>query len=1500
MEAGTNNSSSSSGDGFAFFFNTGANAQYLAPENDAARQNLEQQIAKRTKELEDRVRQKNAIRKAQLSAAASHGVGNSPDLSSRGDKSIAPIEIAGSNLRKQTWRERRELVEETAAQREISGLRSQGEQSAISEKKLQLSSTKGQISASREVLGTGLLREQTAAQGETSEPGSKTKELTMAEEIPKPSSSKEHLSAVTTSLDSDLGLGRLEASKATPLPSSYGNNSTLSVDLPLSTIDGLASLGFVDPRLLTKQAAFNESPSLGKRKRGRPKKYFLDNENEMHEGEHELTSASRYRELAQEPAKALHDKTSEGKDNERVLSHIDEVPKVLPRAIPGSTNNLGVQIGGDLLEAGGKRLEGTGELTKHLRNHTKHLSAPFQTRKGSSKAVGKPLVESGGSVSAQNDAIKVARTTPSPGVPNLVITRSLQNSSSSLPLATSTIAKYIPKLSTSYSEPFRRSFDPVAETSQRTKTVSGTEIPITGSRHKIPSNEKVVSSSQAISRFTDIEVLLEEEVLEERRRQAARQQFGSKQPVEVIDLTDMATPPQDEGEPMDGVQDDSNINVNNANLPPGPQSLQQSLPTTSRGRLPISQVAVMSQSTSTSGAITNRSQLPTTQAAGFPQLTSQTGPATSGQLATTQVADTPQSSTLPHTFRDSTGRIFRADQYRSCSKNHGRACPLANFSRKIHKPTEYRESCDRHNLIGPWAHGPWMTNQSGDRAGAGSGPQQPVQSTVINNAWAQLQQSLHAMAQAPNSTATPSGSEDQSDLKQSQLAPGPNFSRVPSGLVTQPPTPQLHRQPKHSTANKVPLAQQLPAVSRAPRLLPFGTRTLARDILLATNSHPSEPGLNAHLRVLADRYDDINDFTDLSTIRWDLLESDSSPLLAGNRQPTSYQSLRPSAMPPAIENALQRPPIHNSQPGYSTALPGQGYIAGQVTARNNGPSMRPMSYQTAPQQTNVSGSSGALVADENAIAITRAYLQSHSQTSQSSQSGRRATTQTQALPTPSQPSQLRQDTTQPQRALHTQVQSSQLGRSALQAQQVQQVQRSPYTTSEQKFDSSSSTPQARAVSVIIRSPKPSHTFAQSQVSHSSNLGTPSSYAKAPALASSPTTIPQSDASSRSFGVVIPATAAVRASHLTPLRVGSPAASFTSGDSTKKKRGRPFKNPEGTPKPQAESKKRGRPFKNAENATSRASQSEDNVVKKRGRPSKNPLERIVKPLREPRYMVFICEWEGCRAKLHNLDTLKVHILNVHYKKDKNGISQCKWGQCEAADDAGDYDDSEDNVMGGVMAAEDASNRSLDESYSESDNSDLPPDDLPPDNLPWENLSANRASGGVLTADDSGADELGIDELALEAGNVEVNNVTTEKRSEVKLRRLRFHNRQDWENHIQNAHLVPYAWHMGDGPKVDPPSESTHLTQLSIPAHTTGIEASGESKVLPPWLFDDQGRQVINSIEGQQIERGDAKKNNKRRLQDARREEARQDMNVILKPVKNPEEYMIIDDDDDESS
>ncbi|KAG0651302.1 hypothetical protein D0Z07_1808 [Hyphodiscus hymeniophilus] len=132
-------------------------------------------------------------------------------------------------------------------------------------------------------------------------------------------------------------------------------------------------------------------------------------------------------------------------------------------------------------------------------------------------------------------------------------------------------------------------------------------------------------------------------------------------------------------------------------------------------------------------------------------------------------------------------------------------------------------------------------------------------------------------------------------------------------------------------------------------------------------------------------------------------------------------------------------------------------------------------------------------------------------------------------------------------------------------------------------------------------------------------------------------------------------------------VCQPQQQETSVHPVAKKKGRPFENPQET-SVHPVAKKKGRPFKTHEAAAAAAARgsSTDQQPKKRGRPftyPQNPGEVAAAVPPEPIFIPFICEWKNCPAELHNLDTLKAHLITVHLKKQASaGLLMCLWGKC----------------------------------------------------------------------------------------------------------------------------------------------------------------------------------------------------------------------------------------------
>ncbi|KAH7346448.1 hypothetical protein BKA65DRAFT_399503 [Rhexocercosporidium sp. MPI-PUGE-AT-0058] len=76
--------------------------------------------------------------------------------------------------------------------------------------------------------------------------------------------------------------------------------------------------------------------------------------------------------------------------------------------------------------------------------------------------------------------------------------------------------------------------------------------------------------------------------------------------------------------------------------------------------------------------------------------------------------------------------------------------------------------------------------------------------------------------------------------------------------------------------------------------------------------------------------------------------------------------------------------------------------------------------------------------------------------------------------------------------------------------------------------------------------------------------------------------------------------------------------------------------------------------------------------------------------------------------------------------------------------------------------------------------------------------------------------------------------------------RFASRQEWKDHLEVKHIIPFSWHMGDGPK--------------------GTDLSGKPKgiINPLWLNDENGNQVTPSVKDQALEEGRASELNKKRF------------------------------------
>ncbi|PSK59210.1 hypothetical protein B9Z65_3534 [Elsinoe australis] len=67
------------------------------------------------------------------------------------------------------------------------------------------------------------------------------------------------------------------------------------------------------------------------------------------------------------------------------------------------------------------------------------------------------------------------------------------------------------------------------------------------------------------------------------------------------------------------------------------------------------------------------------------------------------------------------------------------------------------------------------------------------------------------------------------------------------------------------------------------------------------------------------------------------------------------------------------------------------------------------------------------------------------------------------------------------------------------------------------------------------------------------------------------------------------------------------------------------------------------------------------MKRRGRPPLNKQTEQDEPPPEPKYNVYKCHWQDCGAELHNLDTLRKHVIKIHGSSSSKAVP-CLWGTC----------------------------------------------------------------------------------------------------------------------------------------------------------------------------------------------------------------------------------------------
>ncbi|KAL2137980.1 hypothetical protein VTI28DRAFT_7693 [Corynascus sepedonium] len=106
------------------------------------------------------------------------------------------------------------------------------------------------------------------------------------------------------------------------------------------------------------------------------------------------------------------------------------------------------------------------------------------------------------------------------------------------------------------------------------------------------------------------------------------------------------------------------------------------------------------------------------------------------------------------------------------------------------------------------------------------------------------------------------------------------------------------------------------------------------------------------------------------------------------------------------------------------------------------------------------------------------------------------------------------------------------------------------------------------------------------------------------------------------------------------------------------------------------------------------------------------------------------------------------------------------------------------------------------------------------------------------------------------------------------------------HIEKAHLLPYLWHTGDGPRNSTPSP--RFCTLAVP--TREPRTTMTEHPIPKYLLDPHsGEQVTPSVAGQRVEGKDERRRRQARLN---RVLAQRDQNAPAEPEYSPRELEVI--------
>ena len=139
-------------------------------------------------------------------------------------------------------------------------------------------------------------------------------------------------------------------------------------------------------------------------------------------------------------------------------------------------------------------------------------------------------------------------------------------------------------------------------------------------------------------------------------------------------------------------------------------------------------------------------------------------------------------------------------------------------------------------------------------------------------------------------------------------APKPKPPRDLSGYSFTPRDPS-----SKALRDRGDLVQPLNEADAADKVM-YDSNTIARDILIAAGRHPTEPALNHHLSRLRDILTLVDNTSDLSTFRWDIVDSSAMQVPPTKVPPTMAPSANKPPKPVANGHHQHTPQYHHQQP----------------------------------------------------------------------------------------------------------------------------------------------------------------------------------------------------------------------------------------------------------------------------------------------------------------------------------------------------------------------------------------------------------------------------------------------------------------------------------------------------------------------------------------------------------------------------------------------------------